>query len=50
MVVSEVIRFMKTKTKCNDGCVALKLDIRKVYDIMDYDYSRDVIIKMGFND
>jgi hypothetical protein len=50
MVAIEVIHFMKTKTKGNDGYVALKLDIIKVYDIMYYDYSRDVMIKMGFND
>jgi len=49
VVVVEVIHFMKTKTRGNDRYVALKLDIRKVYDHMDWDYLRDVMVKMGFN-
>jgi hypothetical protein len=32
MVAIEVIHYMKTKTRGQDGCVALKLDISKAYD------------------
>jgi len=40
---------MKTKTRGTNGCVALKLDISKAYDMMDWDYLKGVILKMGFN-
>jgi len=33
----------------NDRYVALKIDISKVYDRMDWDYLRAVMVKMGFN-
>jgi len=49
MVTIEVIQFLKTKTRGNDGCVALKFDISKAYDRMDWDYLKDVIAKMGFS-
>ena len=49
MVAIEVIHFMKTKTRGNDGYVALKLDISKAYDRMDWDYLRHVMLKMGFD-
>lgn len=38
MVAIEVVHFMKTKTRGNDSYVALKLDISKAYDRMDWDY------------
>jgi len=40
MVAIEVIHFMKTKTRENDGYVVFKLDISKTYDNMDWDYLR----------
>jgi len=49
MVAIEVIHFMKTKTRGDDMYVALKLDICKAYDRMDWDYLRAVMVKMGFN-
>jgi len=49
MVTIEVIHYMKTKTRGDEGCVALKLVIRKAYDHMDWDYMRDVMAKIGFN-
>jgi len=49
MVAIEVIHFMKTKTRGQDKYVALKLDISKAYDIMDWEYLKEVMIKMGFN-
>jgi len=50
MVAIEVNHFMKTKTRGNDQIVALKLDISKAYDRMDWDYLKEVMIKMGFNE
>ena len=49
MVDTEVIDFMKTMTRGNEGYVALKLDISKAYDRMDWDYLRQVMAKMGFD-
>jgi hypothetical protein len=49
MAAIEVIHFMQTKTRGNDRYVALKLDISKAYDRMDWDYLRDVMVKIGFN-
>jgi len=41
---------MKTKTYGNDGCVALMLGISKAYDKMDWDYLKEVMHKMRFNE
>lgn len=47
-VAIQVIHCMKTRKSRNDGCVALKLDINKVYDRMDWDYLKGVMVKMVF--
>lgn len=49
MAAIEIIHFMQTKSRGNDRYVALKLDISKAYDRMDWDYLREVMVKMGFN-
>jgi len=49
MVVIEVLHFMKAKTRGAARYVALKLDISKAYDRMDWNYLRVVLIKMGFH-
>jgi hypothetical protein len=48
MVAIKVIHFMKTKARGNDKYVALKLDISKAYDKIDWDYMKEVMTKMGF--
>jgi len=48
MAATEVIHFMQTKTWGTDRCVAFKLDISKAYDRMDWEYLREVMVKMGF--
>jgi len=50
MVAIEVLHFMKAKTRGEDRYVALKLDISKAYDRMDWNYLRVVLNKMGFHD
>ena len=50
MVAIEVLHFMQTKTRGEDRYVALKLDISKAYDRMDWEYLRAVMPKMGFHD
>jgi len=49
MVAIEVLHFMKAKTRGEDRYVALKLDISKAYDHMDWNYLRAVMNKMGFH-
>jgi hypothetical protein len=48
MVAIEVVHYMKTKIRGKVGDVALKLDISKAYDRIDWDYLRGVMQKMGF--
>ena len=49
MVAIEVIHFMKTKTKVKDKFVDLKLNISKAYDKMDWEYLKEVMLKMSFS-
>ena len=49
MVAIEVLHFMKAKTCGQDRYVALKLDINKAYDRMDWRYLMVVLNKMGFH-
>ncbi|XP_058760595.1 uncharacterized protein LOC131633933 [Vicia villosa] len=49
MAAIEVVHHMKTKTKGKIGEIALKLDISKAYDKIDWDYIRDFLITMGFS-
>lgn len=44
----ELVHFMKSKTKGKVGEVALKLNISKAYDRLDWSYLRDVMLTMGF--
>jgi len=48
MAAIEIIHHMKLKVKGNVGEVALKLDISKAYDIIDWSYLQGVMVKMGF--
>jgi hypothetical protein len=49
MAAIEIVHFMKTKTRGKIGEVALKLDISKAYDHIDWDYLRGIMTKMGFS-
>ena len=48
MVAIEVVHSMKLKTNGKKGNVAIKLDISKAYDRIDWLYLKEVMIKMGF--
>ncbi|PNX81081.1 hypothetical protein L195_g037096, partial [Trifolium pratense] len=48
MVAIEVVHYMKSKLRGKVGDIALKLDISKAYDRIDWDYLRGVMLKMGF--
>lgn len=47
LIAIEVVHFMKSKVG-KEGDVALKLDMRKAYDRIDWEYLGDVTLKMGF--
>ncbi|GAU39464.1 hypothetical protein TSUD_158950 [Trifolium subterraneum] len=49
MAAIEIIHFMKSKTRGKKGEAALKLDISKVYDRMDWMFLKDMMLKMGFS-
>lgn len=49
IVANEIIHHMKCKTKGTQGEVALKIDISKAYDRVDWGYLRAMMVKMGFS-
>jgi hypothetical protein len=49
MIAIEIVHYMKAKTRGKKADVALKLDISKAYDRIDWDYLRDMLAKMGFS-
>jgi hypothetical protein len=48
MVDMEVVHHMKVSKRIKDMNVALKLDIRKAYDRIDWLYLKDLMLKWGF--
>ena len=48
MVPIKVVHYMRLKTNGKKGNVALKLDISKAYDRIDWLYLKEVMLKMGF--
>jgi hypothetical protein len=50
MVAYEIIHHMKCKKKGKIGEVALKIDISKAYDRVDWNYVKCVMRRMGFHD
>jgi len=49
LMASEIIHFLKGKRNGKRGDLALKVDINKAYDRVDWGYLRAVMTKMGFN-
>lgn len=50
LIATEIIHTMKRKTKGWKGDIALKIDISKAYDRVDWGFLRGVLVKLGFND
>ncbi|GAU31848.1 hypothetical protein TSUD_114590 [Trifolium subterraneum] len=48
LIATEVIHALKRKTKDRRGELALKIDISKAYDKVDWGFLRGVMTKMGF--
>lgn len=49
IVAFEALHFMKQKTRGKVGDVALKIDISKAYDRIDWGFLERIMIKMGFD-
>ena len=45
----ECLHFMKKKRARDSRCCALKLDMKKVYDRLEWDYQQKIMIKLGFH-
>ncbi|GAU43422.1 hypothetical protein TSUD_334850 [Trifolium subterraneum] len=50
LIATEVIHALKRKTKGRRGELALKIDISKAYDKVDWGFLRGVMTKMGFSE
>ena len=50
LVAFETLHYMKNHNSGNIGFMALKLDMSKVYDRVEWSFLKDVMVKMGFND
>ena len=45
----ECMHFMKNKRACGNRFCALKLDIRKAYDRVEWEYLKAIMIRLGFH-
>lgn len=50
MVAFETLHYMRNQRTKKNGYVAVKLDMSKVYDRVEYGYMEKLMEKMGFND
>ena len=49
LISFEILHYMKSKHQGNTAHMALKLDISKVYDKVEWDYLKGIMLKMGFH-
>ncbi|XP_058767475.1 uncharacterized protein LOC131641187 [Vicia villosa] len=50
MIASEIIHYLKRKTHGRRAQLALKIDISKAYDRVDWGFLRSMMLKMGFSE
>lgn len=49
MVASEIIHHMKNKRRGKFGEVALKIDVSKAYDYINWSYLEFIMLQLGFD-
>ena len=49
LIFFETLHYMKSKCQGNTTHVALKLDMSKAYDMVEWDYLKALMLKMGFH-
>lgn len=49
LISYEIMHYMKRKTRGKKGWMALKLDMSKAYDKVEWNYLRAMLVNMGFN-
>lgn len=49
LIATEVNHFLKRKRQGNTGVVALKVDMSKAYDCMEWDFLKGMMIKLSFS-
>lgn len=50
MIATEIIHFLKSKRRGKKGEVALKIDMSKAYDKVDWGYLKAVMFRLGFQE
>lgn len=50
LISYEVMHYLKRKIRGNEGFMALKLDMAKAYDRIEWSYLRAILIQLGFHE
>lgn len=50
IIAYEVLHSMKTKQKCQEGSMSIKLDISKAYDKLEWNFLEAMMRKLGFRE
>lgn len=48
LLAFEVLHYMKNKRRSNIAHMAIKLDMSKVFDRVEWDYLKQMMLKLGF--